>query len=302
MKPRNFNEIYEEIIQSGIVQELANLRNKNNIAFISFFGLIVIALIAFFYHISLSVILCLIIAVVIVFVYFVRISMAYKKSFKSKIIEKIVKHYDPSFTFLAYPGVTSEEYRRSKFDADYDKFYSEDMIEGRINGKYQFKMSQVHTQKEEYVTDDQGNRRVEYHTLFKGLYGFVNVEGTSIMTMDIQSNSFVNKYNKSRIEVDSAEFEKDYDIFATDKVRAMEIFTSDLIQEFNDFQDETNKNIRIKVYRNVLFFRLEVGDIFEAPMIKDATSYEYLLKNFQLIDYPITIITKILENAESTKL
>ena len=97
--------------------------------------------------------------------------------------------------------------------------------------------------------------------------------------------------------MDSLEFEKEYDMFATDKVRAMEIFTSELIEEFNKYQEETKRSIEIKVKNNRLFFRIACGATFEAPMIKDALSYEFLQKNYRIIDYPVTIISKMLENA-----
>ena len=91
-------------------------------------------------------------------------------------------------------------------------------------------------------------------------------------------------------------------MFASDKVRAMEIFTADLIDEINKLREDTGYTIQLKVIHNQVFFRIHCGEAFEAPLLKNATDYSVLYKYFKMIDSPISIITKLIENANETEM
>lgn len=298
---RNFNEIYQEIYKNG-VKELTILKRNHNVSILVFFALFILTIIIFITQKRFTPILMVsIVTVIVSLVILMREQYNYKKGFKELVIKRLVYLYNPKFVYIPSSGVTRNEYIESFFDSHFDRFYTEDLIKGAINDEYSFKIAQVKTQVEEVETDSNGNSEIETHTLFSGLFGIVEIKDSMIMKMDITSNNFLNKYHKSRIEVDSSEFEKKYDMFSTDKVRTMEIFTSDIIEEFNKFEEETGYVMQIKVVPNRLYFRISCGESFEAPMIKDALSYDYLYKNFRMIDFPIDIITKMINNALETR-
>lgn len=297
---KNFNEIYQSIYTNGI-HEITKLKERRNVGILIFFNMLILTAIFLLIGMSLEFMMVCVFITFAALVNFIISNVNYRKGFKKLVIEKIVHAYNPDFQFYAENGVSNFEYRNSLFDRFYDNFYSEDLIQGFIEDQYSFKMSQVKTEKEEIVTNSNGNREVKRETIFQGLFGIVDIDDNILMRMDITSNNFLNKYNKSRIEVDSGEFEKKYDMFATDKVRAMEIFTADIIEEFNKFHEDTGYVIQIKVELNKLYFRISCGDVFEVPAIKDALSYDYMYKNFRMIDFPIGIISKILKNAITTR-
>lgn len=298
---RNFNEIYQEIYTNG-VKELTELKNNHNLSLFIFLVFVILIATLFITQKRFSPILVIsIFATILSLVIFIKAQYDYKKGFKELVIKRIVYLYNPEFTYSPADGVSRREYIESFFDTQFDRFYTEDLIKGVINDEYSFKMAQVKTEVEEVERDSDGKSHVEVHTLFSGLFGIVEIKDSMIMKMDITSNNFLNKYNKSRIEVDSSEFEKKYDMFSTDKVRTMEIFTSDIIEEFNKFEEETGYVMQIKVVPNKLYFRISCGESFEAPLVKDALSYDYLYKNFRMIDFPIDIISKMIENALETR-
>lgn len=298
---RNFNEIYQEIYKNG-VKELSKLKQNQNISIFVFFIFIVLTATLFIAQKRFSPILIISIFTTILSMFiFIKAQYDYRKGFKELVIKRIVYLYNPEFTYSPSEGVLKREYVESFFDRTFDRFYTEDLIKGKINGEYSFKMAQVKTEVEEVERDSDGKSHIETHTLFSGLFGIVDIKDSMILKMDITSDNFLNKYNKSRIEVDSSEFEKKYDMFSTDKVRTMEIFTSDLIEEFNKFEEETGYVMQIKVVPNRLYFRIKCGEAFEAPLMKDALSYDYLYKNFRMIDFPIYIISKMIEKALETR-
>lgn len=298
---RNFNKIYQEIYNNGITELTRSKRIKDASAFA--FVIFLILTVWIIYKNSMSIeksAFYIFVLPIILFVYIIAQSN-YRKTFKELVIRRIIYLYNPDFTFSAKSGVSSGEYVESFFDNDFDRFYSEDLIQGKILNEYDFKMAQVKTEVEEKKIDNEGKAHYETHTLFHGLFGIVDIQDSMIMKMDITSNNFLNKYNKDRIEVDSGEFEKNYDMFSTDKVRTMEIFTSDIIEEFNKFEDETDYVMQIKVVPNRLYFRISCGEAFEAPVVKGALSYDYLYRNFKMIDFPINIISRMIENALETR-
>lgn len=298
---RNFNEIYQEIYTNGI-SELTKLKNNRDMSVIAFVILVIIVFILFVKSkLSFELMAIFGALLLISFYLYVRTSSTYRKAFKELVIQRIIYLYNPELEFDAKKGVSKMEYIESFFDGHFDRFHSEDFIQGKILDEYDFKMSQVKTEVEKVETDSDGNTHIETHTLFSGLFGIVEIKDSMIMKMDITSNNFLNKYHQNRIEVDSSEFEKNYDMFSTDKVRSMEIFTSDIIEEFNKFEEDTGYVMQIKVVPNRLYFRIACGDAFEAPALKGALSYDYLYKNFRMIDFPIHIISRIVENALDTR-
>lgn len=298
---RNFNKIYQEIYNNGITEltKAKRIKNASAFAFVIFFILTVWILYKNSMNIEKSAFFIFVLPIIL-FVY-ITAQSNYRKTFKELVIRRIIYLYNPDFTFSAKSGISSREYVESFFDNDFDRFYSEDLIQGKILNEYNFKMAQVKTEVEEKEIDNEGKAHYETHTLFHGLFGIVDIQDSMIMKMDITSNNFLNKYNKDRIEVDSGEFEKNYDMFSTDKVRTMEIFTSDIIEEFNKFEDETHYVMQVKVVPNRLYFRISCGEAFEAPVVKGALSYDYLYHNFKMIDFPINIISRMIENALETR-
>lgn len=296
---RNFNEIYKEIYTNGY-KELEQYKKKNLIG-----ALITIIMFAFLYMAfsqkSFSLIFIFLALFVGSLLYTSNARGRYKEAFKELVIHRLVYLYNPELQYSAIMGVTKNEYTESFFDNFFNKFHSEDGIKGTLLNKYNFKMSEVTTSSVETKTNANGRTEQVEHIVFRGLFGIVDIKDIMILKMDITSDNLLNKYNKSRIEVDSNEFEDKYDLFSLDKVRTMEIFTSDLIEEFNKFEKETGAIMQIKVVPNKLYFRVKISDNFELPFLKSSLDYNSLYNNFKMIDYPLTLITKILKNAENTK-
>lgn len=299
---RNFNEIYQKICSNG-VEELTELRKKSNFALIMLIVLIVLGAIVFVTAKEANA-LCIIcpLGAIVALVNYIVSNSKYKKAFKSAVMEKLVSYYDENLRFQANSGVSRADYNAGGFSDNYDHFYSEDLITGTINNELILKMSQVKTTRQETRTDSEGHTTTETVTVFYGLYGMVDIGNSRIPEFSITSNNVLNRFSKSRIEMDSSEFEKNFDIFGIDKVRIMEIFTSDLIEQFNKFTNNSKDAIQIKTTPRTLFFRIHCGEAFEAPKMKSAIDFDTLYKYFYMIDGPIGITLKLIENSKSTDL
>lgn len=295
---KNFNEIYDKIYHNGI-EELKNIKSKKYISgIICVVSTIVFVLIVFLKINNIAMLAITVLCLVISFLYNMLMTHKYKIMYKKCVIKTLVNAYDPNMTFEPFRGIGRMDYNSACYNERYDEFHTEDLIEGTILENISYKMSQITTIRIEYVTDRDGNRSKEEHTVFSGLFGMVDLGGRPIFPIEITYDSILNKFNSKRIEVDSAQFEKQYDLYSVDKVKTMEIFTADLIEKINDFKQETGYKIEMKIVGTYLYFRIPCRDVFEAPLFKSELDYSVLLKYFKLIDAPIEIITQLIENMD----
>ena len=159
-------------------------------------------------------------------------------------------------------------------------------------------MSEVRVEKENYERDSSGNLQKRRVVVFRGLFGTIRSSKVLLPYFEVGKNSHINKFSGKRIEVDSLEFENHYDLYTDDKVRTMEVFTADVIDEFNKIREEFKQSIQMKSKNSILYFRISMPNSFEAPNITGTLDFDLMYKNFKKIDMPISLASRIVENAE----
>lgn len=301
---RNFKEVYEKIYKET-KEEIDELKAKNTskiIIIILIIAVIVIAmLIASREYKQLRLIIIgigILITSLLVTIEFSK----YKTVYKSKVITTLVHEYNDKLFFSPMSSMTKSEYNSSQFDLGYDEFYTEDEISGRLEDGSRIKMAQIRTIEETETTDSDGHTQRTRTETFKGMYGFVELKNVIIPNhIEIISNSFFHRYNRSRIEMESSEFEKKYDIIAHDKINATQIFTSDLIEKFIELSKNKRYILQMRIMNSKIYFRFRCGDVFEPPMISSGISFDFLYKYFSIVNLPIEIVEQIIKNAKAIK-
>lgn len=99
--------------------------------------------------------------------------------------------------------------------------------------------------------------------------------------------------DKTKMSMDSGEFEKHFDIYATDKILAMRIFTSDIMDFLISFKTENKIKFELTIKNNNLFLRIHCGNMFEASSVKKALDFETLHKYFKYLDFMCELNKKI---------
>ena len=159
-------------------------------------------------------------------------------------------------------------------------------------------MAEVHTQ--DRSTDSEGH--TTYTTLFHGLYAEIQLNKIVETNLKIRKNAITIFKNKEKIEMDSAEFEKKYNVYATDKIIAMQLLTADVMQMLLDFK-ETNKILpEITLKQNYLYIRFETGNVFEANIMKKSLNYETLKKYYDIINFTLKLTESFIKNIKETEL
>jgi hypothetical protein len=304
---RKFTEIYNEIFAKNN-QNLEILRKRRINTYIFTFLSIIITWVLGLFVIKNSndqehVIIILFLLVFIELL--IGISKAnkrdeYSKAYKENVIKEIIKGVDDNLQYDYTNGISENIYRRSKLNGHYDVYSSEDYIGGVLENGIKVEMAQVKTAEWRESTDSDGHRTRTLVTTFCGLYGCIKLSEFLLTDFVICKNRKMAELNSSRIEIDSAEFEKKFDCFALDKIRTMQLLTSDIIEQFVEFSDKVlnKRGFIMHCAGNELFFSINNGDIFETATFKKAINFDELYKYYNMIDFPIKIAEELSNRAK----
>lgn len=292
---KNFNDIYERIY-SETENTLEPIRKKARNETIC---MVIIAIfLALLFIITKSIITIIIIFISgFVYHFFAKSGKKYKTMFKGKVINAFVKEYSQDLEYKPTMGISQFAYRQAQFEY-YDRYYTEDLITGILDGKYPINMAEVKTQTE--TTDSDGDTSTT--TVFHGL--FVEVEINKIVNgnIKIRKNGITLFNSKDKIEMDSGEFEKKFNVYATDKIVAMQLLTADIMQMLLDFKEQNKVTPEMTIENSKLYIRFATGGVFEAKLMKSALDYDVLKRYYNIINFTLSITEKFLKNIEETEI
>lgn len=293
---KNFNEIYEAIYkQSG--EKLENARKRRlsqvRVSIIIVIAFIVLLMVMFK---NVSVLFALLPILIFIVVIFSLKGNEYSNIFKKEVISVLVKEYSETLEYLPQRGLSSSIYDKGMFEG-YDRYRSEDLITGMLDG-HEINMAEVHTQDES--TDSEGHTSTT--TVFHGLFAEVKLDREIPTVIRIRRNGLSLFGNKEKIEMDSGEFEKIFNVYAKDKIIAMQLLTADVMQMFIDFKNDNKLTPELTIYNNNLYIRFEAGNVFEAKLSKKAMDYEVLKKHYDMIHFILRLVEEILKNIKEIEI
>lgn len=294
---KNFNDIYEELYKK-YNEKMEAIRKKvlKEQIITIFIGMIIAIIIAKIFQNFVPLLLGIII--IIFKLAFSKKATLYQTIFKGELIKALVQENDENLDFQPKRGISRISYCNGEFEM-FDVFKSEDLITGKLEGKYKMNMAEVHTQDEQ--TDSDGD--THYVTLFHGLFAEIEMEKTVFAKLKLRKNELkLFGGNKERVELDSGEFEKIYDVYSTDKIISMQLLTSDIMQMFIDFKEKYKITPELTLKENKLYIRFQTGNMFEAVLTKKALDYTTLLKYYDTIKFTLDITKQFIKNIEETEI
>lgn len=232
---------------------------------------------------------------------FSKKSMLYNDVFKEKVMDKIFRNFLNDADYIPKKEMPQSIYREGKYDGYYNRYYSDDYVEGNIDDKYLIKMAEVTTEHEKTTTDSDGNTHTETTTIFSGLFAKINI-GKSIKTeLRIGTNRTISK--KKRLEMDSDEFEKYFDVSSTNDIVGMQILTHDIMDMLVDFRNKLKMPLDILIRDDMMYIRLHVGKMFEAKFNKNAViDKQTLQRYFDIVNFIYSLSKKMIKTIEETEI
>lgn len=195
-------------------------------------------------------------------IYTAKNGKSYEAYYKQHVIDVALKDYDSNLVYTSNSGISSEEYRYAHFES-YDRYHSEDLIKGNLDG-LPFVISDVHT--EDRREDSDGD--TYYVTLFHGPVAILTLEKPTNIQVSIIDNTLHIGTGDTYLEMDNPEFEKYYDVYTDDKVKAMRFLTPSVTNKLLDLRNKYDVHFEVKLLDQLVYFRFHIGELF-VPNAKD---------------------------------
>ena len=228
-------------------------------------------------------------------------SRLYNDMFKEKVINKIFQEFLTDVDYIPVKQMPEAIYKEGEYYGYYNRYYSDDYLEGNIDGKYFIKMAEVTTEHVETERDSDGNTHTETTTIFSGLFAKINIGKSIENELRIIHNRGVLKKNK--LEMDSDEFEKYFDVSSTNQIIGMQLLTHDIMDMLVDFRKQLKMPLDILIRDDTMYIRLHVGKMFEAKFNKNSVIDKQIAeKYFNIVNFIYTLSKKMLQTIEETEI
>ena len=239
--------------------------------------------------------------------------------YKDRIIQTLIANF---YTNLEYfPNKEMPEYIYEKLDYEYyDTYESDDYFEALIDNKYSIQMAEIKTERIE--TDDYnfnnknmyrtpyekqfdrynvGNTNTRHITEFHGLFSKIVIDKSINSTLKIMPNSIIS-LDSNKLNMDSSEFEKYFDVSASDKIIGMQLLTSDVMQDLVNFKIKTNIQYDITIINNEIYIRFHSGEMFEAENINNSLNKAEIEKYFYMLNFTYNLSKKLIDVINETQI
>ena len=291
---KNFNDIYQKVYQENIgIEENRKvyLKQSRKRTLLAIIILTIITFIVLGSNLTFLLPFVIFSGIIILLMALTYKSKDYQKDYKGKIITSLVNTYDENLHFDLTQSISSSIYNKAEFEL-YDRFHSNDYICGKINGIIPIQLGDIHT--ENVHTDSDGH--TTYTTVFRGLFSEITLPKNLLSTIKIRSDKgMLGKLlsNKTQVEMDSQQFEKYFDVFTTDKILAVRILTSDIMNYMIDFKLQNKVTFELTIKNRSMYLRIHCADMFEGSLSKNALDFETLHKYYKFLNFMCELNEKI---------
>lgn len=218
----------------------------------------------------------------------------FNKKYKNIVFKKIINNFYNNLEYFPYKQMPEYIYRSNEYEF-YDNYDSKDYFEALIDNKYSIQMAEVETTKEEIRTNLDGEEEKETVKVFDGIFAKVVIDKSINSEVRImQDKSF--RYDKNRLNMDSSEFEKYFDVKTTDSIMAMQILTADVMEKLVMHEDKTKIKYDVYIKNNEIYLRFYSGTMsFYMGELKDGElDKDVIHKYFYTLNFTYNIANTII--------
>ena len=240
------------------------------------------------------------ISAIILFVINLKYKKRYAQEYKKNIINAFIKLINNQ---LDYNPLATEEsmieadYKQANFDnKKFNVFNPDDYLEGFADEKTFIKMCDLNIKQCKRI----GNRTYT-EKIFQGI--FANTKcGKNIGTyVRISKNKIKMLKKTDRVEMDSTEFEKYFDIYSENKIVSMQILTSEIMEELIEFYNKYQIKYEIVFRENTIYMRFFTGAMFEPAIFDNSMDKKLLFIYFCIFKFIVNVtekVNKVLQEVE----
>ncbi len=261
-----------------------------------FFVLILIftIVLAKFFELRMKILILVYVIPIIILVYlFEKNKRIFYDEYKRNIIKNLVNVVDDKLNY-DYDG--SEQiynlYAKANFDeTEFNTFESTDYIYGQIKNDIDIQMSKI-----TLLNCNNSGEIINVADTF--VFGYNKIKFSSPCEIKIVKNKFL---YKNKVEMDSEEFEKYFDVISDSQMIAMQVLTHDVMEEIVHFYRDYGIDFKINIKENSIYIKFETGDVFKPKLLKKVIDNDLLWVYYCILNFTISFsyeINKVLEGLE----
>ena len=319
---KTFEEIYEEL-QNADNDELNNAwkavkeenRKIKKITITICLIIDIITIISFFHNdisfVLPSFILPIIIFFMINILVVITINILFSKNknkyqnecnikYKKIVVNKIMSNFYDNLEYFPQKQMPEYIYKEPKYEY-YSIYNSDDYFEAQIDNKYSIQMAEILTEDEKTYKDSDGNTKTRIIRIFHGLFAKIVMDKSINSELRVMQNGTIRP--KDRLNMDSSEFEKYFDVKASNQIIGMQLLTADVMEELIEFKNKTNMKYDIFIKNNELYLRFHSGTMFEVGNIKNEVLDKNTIKKyFYMLNFTYNLSKKLIDLVNETQI
>ena len=211
----------------------------------------------------------------------------YNTFFNNEIIAKIVENISSNLIYLPEGSEGVIDKYNEGFEDQFNMIEATNLIFGKINNIH-IRLCKIRLLQK----DSDGSVTFGDEILFS----YTQLEFNVVNSIRIKPNNIKNINNKKRVDMDSEEFEKYFDVYSDSKILPMKILTHDVMEELYNFFNYFNLNIdfEIKIKKDGIYIKFYFGDtIFNISPEKDLIESDILWIYYIILEFTTNITIKI---------
>ncbi len=220
-------------------------------------------------------------------VFVIKKALKRNECFKQIVQEPLLKSID---------GITNIDFNRSIDKKLYDKiefrdrYYNDYYGSKYIEGKFEEGDIYISNLKTTYTTRDEDSEST--HTIFEGMIAIIKLEKNvidgyiSLGTDYDDKKSIIKEVPKDKVLLDSSEFENKFDLYSSDPVKALMIFTPDEMQKILEEGKEFLHSYEISITDNIIALRVYKKSLMEGinPYLEPQVLRERIISEVDYIE------------------
>lgn len=231
----------------------------------------------------------------------------FERTYGESVIKPLIEDFGNNINYYTDRGLNNKFYNEAEFEK-YDRYSSKNLVIGNLKSGCEFNMSEICTKYKS--TDSNGN--TTYYILFSGLFFKINLpkkfNSLFYVRSDVKNKGFLKffkgrwPFDKLRVELDSQEFEKYFDVYCSDKIIAMQLLTADVMQELINFRKDHNIEFELSMKNDCLYLRFKIKDVFNKVSLNDNfIDKEKLYRFYMIMEFVFRVNDMLINTIKDTE-
>lgn len=228
---------------------------------------------------------------------FIGATRNYSEQYKGIIIKKLLDNFFDEVEYKPEEKMPVMTYKECNYES-FDEYHSEDFMDGIINHLH-IQMAEVHTIEVYYERNSEGQQERHERTLFEGLFAKIRLDKDTYNTLKIFAKN--NMFLKNRLDMDSQEFEKYFDVSSTSKITGMKVLTHSVMETLLKYKESFGNYFDINIINDNLYIRYSTSNAFESKFTsKEIVDKTFLYNHYNAVKFVSSLATTIIDIIHDT--